>query len=71
MPTGLCVLVMPVSGPTEFYPNAHIAGVRDGALVIAGGPPQMNGLDPVANVLRQIPLADIRRVELLGEVDND
>ena len=67
MAARLCVLVMPIAGPKEFYADAHIAGVRDGALVIAGGSARMNGLDPISDVLREIPLAEVHRVELLDE----
>ena len=67
----LCVLVMPISGPKEFYVDAHIAGVRDGALIIAGGPAPMKPLDPVIDVRREIPLAEIHRVELLDEDDDE
>jgi hypothetical protein len=67
----LVVLVMPIAGPKEFYPDAHIAGVRDGALVIAGGPARMNGLEPVSDVRRVIPLTEVHRVELLDEDDDE
>jgi hypothetical protein len=62
---------MPIAGPNEFYPDAYIAGVRDGALVIAGGPARMNGLSPIVDVRREIPLAEIHRVELLDEDDDE
>ena len=67
----LCVLVMPIDGEKEFYPDAHIAGVRYGNLVIGGGPAGMNGLDPIEDVRREIPLAEIHRVEILEEDTDD
>lgn len=67
----LCVLVMPVDGKKELYPDAHIAGVRDGNLIIAGGRARMNGLDPIIDVRRVIPLAQIHRVEILEEDTED
>jgi len=67
----LCVLVMPIDGKKEIYRDAHIAGVRDGNLVIGGGPAQMNGLDPISDVRREIPLPDIHRVEILEESTDD
>jgi hypothetical protein len=71
MPARLCVLVMPIAGPKEFYPDAHIAGVRDGVLVVAGGPARRNGLDPIIDVRREIPLTEVHRVELLDEDDDE
>jgi hypothetical protein len=67
----LCVLVMPIRGKKEFYPDAHIAGVRDGNLIIGGGLAQMNGLDPILDVRREIPLTEIHRVEILEEDADD
>jgi hypothetical protein len=67
----LCVLVMPIDGKKESYPDAHIAGVRDGNLVIGGGQAQMNGLDPISDVRREIPLAEIHRVEIVEEHTDD
>lgn len=67
----LCVLVMTIDGTKELYPDAHIAGVRDGNLIIAGGPARMNGLDPVIDVRREIPLVEIHRVEILDEDTDD
>jgi hypothetical protein len=67
----LCVLVMPIDGEKEFYPDAHIAGVRDGRLIVAGGPAQLNGVSPIEDVRREIPLAEIYRVEILEEVTDD
>jgi hypothetical protein len=68
----LCVLVIPIDGQKEFYPDAHVAGVRDGNLVIGDGPARMNGLDPVTDVRREIPLTEIHRVEILeADADDD
>lgn len=67
----LCVLVMLIDRKKEFYPDAHIAGVRDGRLIIGGGPARMNGLDPIIDVRREIPLAEIYRVEILEEATDD
>jgi hypothetical protein len=68
----VCVLIVPIQGAKEFYANAHIAGVRDGKLVVAGGLARMNGLDPIEDVRREIALSEIRRVELVEKVpDND
>ena len=66
----LCVLVMPIGGQKEVYPTLTF-GVRDGNLVIGGGPAQMNGLDPISDVRREIPLAEIDRVEIVEEATDD
>lgn len=66
----LGVLVMPTDGEKEFYRDAHIAGVRDGKLIVGGGAARMNGLDPISDVRREIPLVDIDRVEIV-DADTD
>jgi len=71
MSNRLCVLVMPIGGEKEFYPDAHIAGVRDGSLIVAGGPAQLNGVSPIDDVRREIPLDEIYRVEILEEATDD
>jgi hypothetical protein len=71
MTVSLAVLVMLVEGKKEFYRDAHIAGVREGKLIIAGGPARMNGLDPITDVRGEIPLAQINRVELLEHATED
>ena len=71
MSGSLCVLVMTTDGRKDFYPDAHIAGVRDGMLIVAGGPAQMNGLSPILDIRREVPLTTIRRVELLEDAADD